>query len=78
MYPVPFNKLVSDINYRYENYSKVLPSLPYVLTGDIPRFENQTSDILMITGASHNHQQIAVRTPAASHSRRYNRHSCLR
>ena len=55
MYPVPFNKLVSDINYRYENYSKVLPSLPYVLTGDIPRFENQTSDILMITGASHNH-----------------------
>ena len=51
MYPVPFNKLVSDINYRYENYSKVLPSLPYVLTGDIPRFENQTSDILMQTFA---------------------------
>ena len=34
----------------------IIPSAPYVLTGDIPRFQNQTSDVLMITGASDNHE----------------------
>lgn len=54
-YPVPFNLLVSDIQYRYLSYGKEIPSIPFVLTGDIPRFESQTSSVLMITGASHNH-----------------------
>ena len=30
-------------------------SVPFVLTGDIPKFEKQTSEVLMMTGASDNH-----------------------
>lgn len=47
--------LVSDITTRYENYGMNITSYPYVLTGDIPSFETQTSDLLMVTGASDNH-----------------------
>ena len=31
------------------------PTIPFVITGDIPSFENQTSDVLLLTGASSNH-----------------------
>ena len=54
-YPVPFNKLVSDISNRYVNYGVKIESVPFVLTGDIPKFEKQTSEVLMMTGASDNH-----------------------
>ena len=55
MYPVPFNKLVSDISNRYVNYAARIPSAPFIITGDIPQFDNQTSEVLMMTGASDNH-----------------------
>ena len=55
VYPVPFNKLVSDISNRYVNYAAKIPSAPYIITGDIPQFDNQTSEVLMMTGASDNH-----------------------
>ena len=32
-----------------------IESVPFVLTGDIPKFEKQTSEVLMMTGASDNH-----------------------
>ena len=52
---MPFNKLVSDISNRYVNYGAKINSAPFVLTGDIPRFDKQTSEVLMMTGASDNH-----------------------
>ena len=55
IYPVPFNKLVSDISNRYVNFGAKIDSAPFVLTGDIPRFDKQTSEVLMMTGASDNH-----------------------
>ena len=55
VYPVPFNKLVSDISTRYVNYGVKISSAPFVLTGDIPHFDKQTSEVLMMTGASDNH-----------------------
>ena len=54
-YPVPFNKLVSDISTHYENYGIANKSLPFLLTGDIPTYHLHTSDVLMMTGASDNH-----------------------
>lgn len=40
---------------RYISYGNTISTVPYVITGDIPSFKNQSSDILMITGASTNH-----------------------
>ena len=54
-YPVPFNVLVSNVSTHYVDYGIRYKSLPYLLTGDIPTFHLQTSDVLMMTGASDNH-----------------------
>ena len=43
--------LVSNISTRYENFGAAIESVPYVVTGDIPRFQTQKSDVLLITGA---------------------------
>ena len=37
---------------RYQNYGISVGSPSYVLTGNIPRFQYQKSDVLMVTGAS--------------------------
>ena len=55
-YPIPFNELYHNISNRYVNYGQINPFLPtYILTGDLPVFDNQYSDILVMTGASDNH-----------------------
>ena len=54
-YPIPFNKLVNDISTHYVNYGIKISSIPFVITGDIPSFQYQTSEVLMMTGASDNH-----------------------
>ena len=52
---MPFNELLSKISNRYVNYGVGIKSIPFVLTGDIPQFEKQSSEVLMMTGASDNH-----------------------
>ena len=46
---------MNDVSTHYVNYGKVISSIPFVITGDIPSFQYQTSEVLMMTGASDNH-----------------------
>lgn len=56
VYPIPFNTLYNNISTHYIDYGKAPEGLPlFVLTGDIPEFDKQFSDVLMMTGASDNH-----------------------
>lgn len=55
-YPIPFNELYSIKENRYVNFGGSFADLPDgVLTGEVPSFSLQTSDLLMMTGASENH-----------------------
>lgn len=55
-YPIPFKELYQNKNSRYEGFNKPIDSLnPKVLTGEVPSFLYQTSDVLMMTGATANH-----------------------
>ena len=48
--------MYNDISTHYIDYGKRVKGLPsFVLTGDIPQFDKQFSDVLMMTGASDNH-----------------------
>ena len=48
--------MYNDISTHYVDYGKAPEGLPsFVLTGDIPEFDKQFSDVLMMTGASDNH-----------------------
>ena len=46
---------MNDISTHYVNYGIKISSIPFVITGDIPSFQYQTSEVLMMTGASDNH-----------------------
>lgn len=55
-YPIPFNLLYNNISYRYVDFDKKNKLFKsYVITGTIPEFENQYSDLLVETAASENH-----------------------
>lgn len=45
---------------RYSNFNGVFRGLPSnVITGEVPAFTSQTSDVLMMTGASENHAFVS-------------------
>ena len=55
-YSIPFNRLFTDKSTRYINFGGVFNDLPdCIITGEVPSFSLQTSDVLMMTGASDNH-----------------------
>lgn len=56
VYPIPFSELYRNKSSRYINFGRPISGLPIgVLTGEVPAYHEQTSDILMMTGASDNH-----------------------
>ena len=60
MYPIPFHTLFSNKSVRYVNFNGAFNGLPSnVITGGVPAYSHQTSDILMMTGASDNHAFIS-------------------
>ena len=55
-YPISFHDLVNKKESRYEQFGKQFDGLPKeVKTGIIPSYEYQSSDVLLMTGASNNH-----------------------
>ena len=55
-YPIPFHDLVNRKENKYENFGGIFEALPKeVITGIIPSYECQSSDVLLMTGATTNH-----------------------
>lgn len=56
VYPIPFSELYKKKNNRYINFGGSFSGLPIgIITGEVPAFQDQTSDMLMMTGASESH-----------------------
>ena len=56
VYPIPFNELYQNKSKRYLFFGDFIPGLNHeVITGELPAFTVETSDVLMMTGASENH-----------------------